>query len=433
MDRYKIEEMLRWKNNPNRKPLIIKGARQVGKTWLMKDFAEKHFEKYVYVNFEEDQVLQNIFQQDFDTERIKTAISLRKQTSIDNTTLLLFDEIQAAPRGVTALKYFCENNREQPVIAAGSILGISIHSHDSFPVGKVDFMELYPMSFIEFLAANGHTDYIDLIEKHEWQKIPFVKDHLIWLLRYYYYVGGMPEAVDTYIRTNNLEEVRRIQQNIITTYNQDFSKHAPTEQVPRIRLVWNAIVGQLSKENKKFIYGVLKKGGRAKEFEIAIEWLKDAGLIYKVNRVKKGEIPLNAYEDLSCFKLFLLDVGLLAAMAKINASTLIDGNILFSTYKGALTEQYVYQQIRDFADFTYYWSAENSTGELDFLVQHNSKVIPIEVKAEENLKSRSLHAFVDRHNDMHGLRFSMSDYRNQDWMTNIPLYAISSNIFIQSE
>ncbi len=429
MERFKIEELINWKNNASRKPLIIKGARQVGKTWLMLEFAKRHFNNYVYVNFEEDTILQNIFIPDFDIERIKTAISLRTHTDIDDNTLLLFDEIQAAPRGITSLKYFCEKARNIPVIAAGSLLGISMHSHDSFPVGKVDFIELYPMSFHEFLMAIGMEEYLNILKKQEWEKITYIKDQLIQTLKLYYFVGGMPEVVSSYVENKNLEEVRRIQKNIILTYEHDFSKHAPAEQVPRIRIVWENIVGQLAKENKKFIFGVLKKGARAKEFELAIEWLRDAGLVYKVNRVKQGELPLSAYEDLACFKLFLLDVGLLSAMAKIKPETIIKGNELFSTYKGALTEQFVFQQIKDFADFIYYWSAENSIGEIDFLIQHNDIITPVEVKAEENLKARSLRAFVDKHNNMHGIRFSMSDFRIQSWMTNFPLYAITKNIF----
>ena len=376
----------------------------------------------MYVNFEEDELLQKVFIPDFDIHRILTAIGLRRQTAIDEQTLLIFDEIQAAPRGITALKYFCENARSQPVIAAGSLLGIAMHRDDSFPVGKVDFVDLYPMSFTEFLKALHEEQLLELMEKGDWQTLAYVRDRLVDRLKTYYYVGGMPEAVATFLSKGDFEEVRRIQQGILDTYMNDFSKHAPVEQVPRIRMVWNAVVGQLSKENKKFIYGMLREGARAKDFELAIEWLKDAGLLYKICRTKSGELPLNAFEDHAAFKLFLLDVGLLCAMAKLPTETLVAGNELLLTYKGALTEQYVYQQLHSNADFIYYWSAENSTGEIDFLVQKRGTVIPIEVKAEENLKSRSLRAFVARYPGMHGLRLSMSDYRRQDWMTNVPLY-----------
>lgn len=423
MEREAIAQLYKWRERDDRKPLILRGARQVGKTWLVKEFAKKAFERSVYVNFEEDEQLQSVFKSDFDIQRILTAIGLRKQTIIDESTLLIFDEIQAAARGVTALKYFCENARRQPVIAAGSLLGIAMHHDDSFPVGKVDFVDLYPMSFTEFLKATGEEQVLGCMAHADWQMLAYVRDRLVNSLKTYYYVGGMPEAVATYLSKGDFGEVRHIQQNILDTYMSDFSKHAPNEQVPRIRMVWNAVVGQLSKENKKFIYGMLREGARAKDYELAIEWLKDAGLLYKVCRTKSGELPLNAFEDHAAFKLFLLDVGLLCAMAKLPAETLVAGNELLLTYKGALTEQYVYQQLHDNADFVYYWSAQNSTGEIDFLVQKQGKVIPIEVKAEENLKSRSLRAFVARYPGMHGLRLSMSDFRQQDWMTNVPLYA----------
>lgn len=423
MERTAISELYEWKSRSDRKPLIVRGARQVGKTWLILDFAKKAYGRYVYVNFEEESLLSHVFEGDFDIDRIITAISLRKQQDIDKDTLLIFDEIQAAPRGVTALKYFCEKARGYHVIAAGSLLGIAMHQSDSFPVGKVDFVDLSPLDFHEFLLAMGEERIAGLLAKRDWQMVAMVKDRLTALLKTYYYVGGMPEVVDSYRRRKDFAEVRRIQNNILDTYNNDFSKHAPINEVPRIRMVWNSIAGQLAKENRKFIYGMLREGARAKDFEVAIEWLRDAGLIYKVNRTKGGELPLNAFEDFSAFKIYLLDVGLLSAINKLTAETLILGNEIFNTYKGALTEQYFFQQIRGKADFVYYWSADNSRGEVDFVVQKAGRVIPIEVKAEENLRAKSLAAFVARNPGLHALRFSMSDYREQDWMTNIPLYA----------
>lgn len=428
MERTAISELYEWKKRPDRKPLIVRGARQVGKTWLILDFAGKAYNKYVYVNFEEDDVLNHVFENDFDIERIINTISIRKDTDIDTGTLLIFDEIQAAPRGVTSLKYFCEKARQYHVIAAGSLLGIAMHRADSFPVGKVDFVDLAPLSFQEFLLAMGEKRIASLLEKRDWNMVAMVKDKLTTLLKTYYYVGGMPEAVDSYRRRSDFAEVRRIQNNILDTYNNDFSKHAPISEVPRIRMVWNSIASQLAKENKKFIYGMLREGARAKDFEVAIEWLRDAGLIYKVSRTKSGELPLNAFEDFSIFKIYLLDVGLLSAINKLTADTLIVSNEIFNTYKGALTEQYFFQQIRDKVDFVYYWSAENSRGEIDFIVQKEGKVIPIEVKAEENLRAKSLAAFVAKYPGLHALRFSMSDYREQNWMTNIPLYAATSSI-----
>lgn len=424
MKRRAISQLFEWKNRPNRKPLIIRGARQVGKTWLMKEFASKSFEKFVYVNFEEDEILSDVFKSNFDINRIFSAISLRKNTAIDKETLLIFDEIQAAPRGITALKYFYENAPEQPIITAGSLLGISMHHGDSFPVGKVDFLDLRPMSFVEFLEAMGEKATVEALEQKDWLSLQYVKDRLTAYLRTYYYVGGMPEVVKSYIDHHDLTEVRRLQNAILSSYDNDFSKHAPAQLVPRMRMVWASVIGQLSKENRKFIYGMLREGARAKDFELAIEWLEDAGLIHKVCRTKSGQFPLNAFEDYSSFKLFLLDVGLLSAMGKIPADVLLKGNELLLTYKGALTEQYVFQQLHAQVDLLYYWSAENSSGEIDFLIQKGNSIIPIEVKAEENLKARSLRTFVAKHQGMHGLRFSMSDYRQQEWMTNIPLYAV---------
>lgn len=427
MERTAISELYEWKSRSDRKPLIVRGARQVGKTWLILDFAKKAYEQYVYVNFEEDHFLNHVFEDDFDIDRIITAISLRTQQDIGKDTLLIFDEIQAAPRGVTALKYFCEKARDYHVIAAGSLLGIAMHRSDSFPVGKVDFVDLSPLDFHEFLLAMGEERIAGLLTKCDWQTVAMVKDRLTALLKTYYYVGGMPEVVDSYRQRKDFAEVRRIQNSILDTYTNDFSKHAPINEVPRIRMVWNSIAGQLAKENRKFIYGMLREGARAKDFEVAIEWLMDAGLIYKVNRTKSGELPLNAFEDFSAFKIYLLDVGLLSAINKLMAETLIRGNEIFNTYKGALTEQYFFQQIRGKVDFVYYWSADNSRGEVDFVVQKAERVIPIEVKAEENLRAKSLAAFVAKHPGLHALRFSMSDYREQDWMTNIPLYAVTLN------
>ena len=425
MERTAISELYEWKSRSDRKPLIVRGARQVGKTWLILDFAKKAYEQYVYVNFEEDSFLNHVFEDDFDIDRIITAISLRTQQDIGKDTLLIFDEIQAAPRGVTALKYFCEKARDYHVIAAGSLLGIAMHRSDSFPVGKVDFVDLSPLDFHEFLLAIGEVRIAGLLTKRDWQTVAMVKDRLTALLKTYYYVGGMPEVVDSYRQRKDFAEVRRIQNSILDTYTNDFSKHAPINEVPRIRMVWNSIAGQLAKENRKFIYGMLREGARAKDFEVAIEWLMDAGLIYKVNRTKSGELPLNAFEDFSAFKIYLLDVGLLSAINKLTAETLIRGNEIFNTYKGALTEQYFFQQIRGKVDFVYYWSADNSRGEVDFVVQKAERAIPIEVKAEENLRAKSLAAFVARNPGLHALRFSMSDYREQDWMTNIPLYAVT--------
>lgn len=429
MIRYKINELYQWKERKNRKPLILQGARQVGKTWLMKTFAAEAFPKHIYVNFEENVHLRNLFEKDFDIERILFDIYVATGIRADENTLLLLDEIQEAPRGITALKYFCENLPQQPVVAAGSLLGITSHYRDSFPVGKVDFMTLYPLSFFEFLEAMGMRHLLEPMKQKRWESVATVQSLLENMLRQYYYVGGMPEVVQSFVEEKDLAQVRRLQSAILDSYDRDFSKHAPLEEVPRIRMVWQSISGQLSKENKKFIYGLIKEGSRAKNFELSIEWLRDAGLLYKVNRTKKGQLPLAAYEDLAAFKVFMLDVGLLGCMCGLSPQILIECNALFSDYKGALTEQYVFQQLCLSAENKiYYWSANNSRGEIDFLVQRGDKIVPIEVKAEENLQSKSLRHFVEANEGLHGTRYSMAPYREQSWMTNYPLYALEATM-----
>lgn len=429
MYREAIRQLYEWKDKKSRKPLIIKGARQVGKTWLMKQFAKEAFPKHVYINFEDNELFKNIFEKDFDINRIVLALQLETGVVIDENTLILFDELQESPRGITALKYFYEKAPQYPIIAAGSLLGIAMHLNDSFPVGKVDFLQLYPLSFQEFLSALGQQQLAELVASSDWEMMKAFHSKIENYLRQYFFIGGMPEVVLSFVENQNFETARALQQNIIETYESDFSKHAPLNEVPRLRMVWRSIPGQLAKENRKFIYGSIKEGARAKDFELSIEWLQDAGLVYKVNRTKKGQLPLSAYEDFAAFKLFALDIGLLGAMSRLSAKTLLDGNSLYTDYKGALTEQYVLQQLKYVKNLDiYYWSADNSQGEIDFLVQKDDKITPIEVKAEENLQAKSLHAFVDKNEGLKGVRFSMSDYREQNWMTNYPLFAIASAI-----
>ena len=425
MRRDAMQQLYDWKEKTTRKPLIVRGARQVGKTWLMKEFASSAYRQFAYINFEDNEVMNDVFQKDFDVERILMAIQLVTGIVVDTETLIIFDEIQEAPRGLTALKYFQEKAPQYHVVAAGSLLGIAMHSNDSFPVGKVDFMDLYPLSFSEFLEAVGQEAFARLLAKKDWGLIAAFRSKLIDLLKQYYYVGGMPEVVNAFINHKDYAEVRQLQQTILDSYDRDFSKHAPIAEVPRIRMIWRSVPAQLAKENKKFIYGVVKEGARAKDFELAIEWLIDAGLIYKVSRVKKAGIPLSAYEDFSAFKLFLLDTGLMGAMSGLPPQALLEGNVLFSDYKGAITEQYVLQQLKSVKGLSiYYWSSDTSRGELDFLLQKDVSVIPVEVKAEENLQSKSLRFFVEKNAGLHGVRFSMSDYRKQEWMINYPLYSV---------
>jgi hypothetical protein len=426
MNRLLIQGMVAWKNSKNRKPLIIQGARQVGKTWLMKEFGKREFEQVVYLNFESSSRLSQLFTIDFNIERIITIIEIEtNQKIIPKTTLLIFDEIQEVEKGLTALKYFQEQAPQYYIVAAGSLLGISLQKNNSFPVGKVDFMKLYPMSFMEFLENNGEQRLVEQVKNKNWDVISSFHEKLVDQLRLYYFIGGMPEVVATYLENKDLEIVRTLQQKIIMGYENDFAKYAPNEIVPKIKLVWNTLISQLAKENRKFIYGQIKKGARAKDFEMAINWLVDAGLVLKVNRIEKPTVPLNAYADFDSFKLFLVDIGLLNAIGNLDKKILLEKNSILTEYKGALTEQFVCQQLKINADI-YYWVAPNATAEIDFLFQKQNEIVPIEVKAEENLKSKSLKVFVDKFENKNAIRTSMSKFRTENWLTNIPLYAIDA-------
>nr|WP_294870174.1 ATP-binding protein [uncultured Pedobacter sp.] len=430
MYRNEFEDLLTWKTKKNRKPMIIRGARQVGKTWLMKAFGKQEYAQTAYVNFESNKLLKGVFEEDFNINRIITALQIETGIVIQpENTLIVFDEIQEAPGALTSLKYFYENAPEYHIISAGSLLGVALNRQTSFPVGKVEFLDLYPLNYIEFLNAKGQQALVEVLNSQDWSLIKVYKNRYIDLLRQYYYVGGMPEAVLAFTQEENFTEVRAIQKRILEAYEQDFSKHAPHEIVPRIRMLWNSVPSQLAKENKKFIYGLIKHGSRAKEYELAMSWLIDCGLIHKVSRASKPAIPLKAYEDQSAFKLFLLDVGLLAAMGDIDVKTLLEGNAIFEEFKGALTEQYVLQQLKTTKEINvYYWSAENATAEIDFLIQYDDNIIPIEVKAEENLRAKSLRNYVDKYDPKLAIRTSMSDFRREEWLSNLPLYAISQLI-----
>ncbi len=427
MERIAMQELVSWKNRPGRKPLIVRGARQVGKTWLIKEFGKNEYAQTVYVNFESSKLLKTLFVDDFDIHRIITALQIESGIQIiPKNTLIIFDEIQEAEGAITSLKYFSENAPQYQIIAAGSLLGLAFHKRTSFPVGKVEFLNLYPLNFSEFLMALDKLPLLKLLTSRDWALIKSFKEKYIQLLRQYYYIGGMPEAVLSYSIQNDYREVRAIQKRILSAYEQDFSKHAPNEIVPRIRMLWNSIPAQLARENRKFIYGAVKTGSRAKDYELALSWLIDCGLVHKVCRVSKPGIPLKAYEDYGAFKLFITDVGLLGAMGDIDVRTLIQGNVIFEEFKGALTEQFVLQQLTTIPDLViYYWSAERSNAEIDFLVQHSGEVIPIEVKAEENLQAKSLKVFCQKYPTEMAIRTSMSDFRKEDWLTNLPLYAIS--------
>lgn len=425
MERSIYSSLKKWKDSPTRKPLILQGARQVGKTYILKEFGAREYSEVVYINCDDNNDMQNMFV-DYDVDRIIRSLSAISGVSIKpSTTLLILDEIQEVERGLASLKYFCEKAPEYHVAVAASLLGITLHEGTSFPVGKVDMLYMYPMDFEEFLLAMGKEQLVELLRNNSWAALTPLRGMLTELLRQYYFVGGMPEAVKTYVERGDIWEVRSIHSKIIDAYRNDMSKHVPKQQVQRINMVWNSIPSQLARDNKKFIYGALRKGARANDFEIAIQWLVDSGLVHKVHRISKPVVPLKFYEDMASFKLFLLDCGLLGALSETPPEQILIGDNVFEEYKGAFTENYVLQQLKSLPrTFVYYYSNDNSTLEIDFVVQHEAHVIPIEVKAEENLRSKSLRQFVTDNSGLHGVRFSMSDYREQDWLTNVPLWAV---------
>lgn len=435
MYREAIEQLKRWKNSPVQKPLILRGARQVGKTWLMKEFGRICYRNYVYISMDENERMENVFREAFDIPRIITALEIEAGFKIDpSDTLIIFDEVQEIPRALKALKYFCETAPEYQIIAAGSLLGVALHEGTSFPVGKVDFCDLYPMTYKEFLLACGEVQLAEALDRNDFDMAEIFKTKYTDYLKQYYFVGGMPEAVLEFVTRRDFKSVREIQNKLLTAYENDFSKHASKEIVTRIRMLFTSIPAQLAKENKKFIYGLIREGARAREYELALTWLEDTGLVHKVNRVAKPDFPLRAYQDFSAFKLFVLDIGLLGAMSRLNVKVILDGNRMFEEFKGALTEQYVLQQLLVYSENDiFYWSAANATAELDFLIQTDEKIIPLEVKAEENLQAKSLKVFIQKYDIKEAVRTSMSGFRQQDRIKNIPLYCIGClNSYLKS-
>ena len=426
MYRIAIEKLLKWKQSKRRKPMIIEGARQVGKTWLMKEFGRQAYENTVYINFDANSRMAELFASDLNTERLIMGLELYVGHKINpETSLLIFDEVQEVPRALASLKYFYEDAPQYHIICAGSLLGIALHQGTSFPVGKVDFLKLYPLSFKEFLMATGNERFAELLDKCDFQMVTSFKQTYIDALKQYYFVGGMPEAVLSFTESKDFNEVREIQKRILAAYEQDFSKHAPNEVVPKLRMLWNSIPSQLAKENKKFIYGLVREGARAKEYETALLWLSDCGLVHKISRVNAAGIPLKAYEDLKAFKLFIVDVGLLGCMTGLRQHTLLDGNALFNEFKGALTEQYVCQQLKTIEDLgVYYYTNDRGSCEVDFVVDTGEQIIPIEVKAEVNLRAKSLKTYQEKFSPKVSVRTSMTDYKMEEWLINLPLYAI---------
>lgn len=426
MYRKAIEKLKEWKISRWRKPLIIEGARQVGKTWLMKEFGKVAYANTVYVNFDSNSRMAELFACDLNTSRLIEGLEIYSNQKIDpENTLLIFDEVQEVPRALTSLKYFCENAPQYHIVCAGSLLGIAVHPGTSFPVGKVNFLKLYPLSFEEFLMALGNERFVEVLEKQDLEMANVFSNVYVNALKQYYFVGGMPEAVSCFIETRDYNEVRGVQERILQAYEQDFSKHAPNDVVPRIRMLWNNIPSQLAKENKKFIYGLVREGSRAKDYEMALMWLGDCGLVHKLSRATAPSIPLKAYEDMKSFKLFVVDVGLLGCMVGLHQQTLLDGNKLFTEFKGALTEQYVCQQLKTIERLhVCYYTNDRGSCEVDFVVSDGGKVVPLEVKAETNLRAKSLRTFKEKFSPEVSVRSSMSGFKKEDWLVNLPLYAI---------
>lgn len=428
MYRIAIEKLKRWKESKNRKPLIIEGARQVGKTWLMKEFGKLYYSDTVYINFDSNSIMKELFDSDLNVERIILGLELYTGKKIDfNNTLLIFDEIQEVPKALSSLKYFCENAPEYHIVCAGSLLGIALHQGTSFPVGKVDFLKLYPLSFKEFLIATGNERFADLLDKQDYQMITSFKQKYIDALKTYYFVGGMPEVVQNFVLNKDYNEVRSIQKRIFLAYEQDFSKHAPNEIVPKIRMLWNNIPSQLVKENKKFIYGLVREGARAKDYETGIMWLSDCGLVHKVSRINAPNNPLKVYEDLKSFKLFVVDIGLLSCMVGLHQQVLLEKNDIFVEFKGALTEQYVCQQLKTIEDLgIYYYTNDRGSCEIDFIIDTGKQIIPVEVKAEINLKAKSLKTYQEKFTPKLSIRTAMTDFKKEETLINLPLYSIEN-------
>lgn len=429
MKREIYKDLKNWKDKSDdiRKPLILEGARQTGKTWIVQEFGKNEFDDIVSINFEDAEQLRDLFEIDFDIDRIILSLqAFSHKTIVPHKTLLFFDEVQVARRGLLALKYFKEKAPQYHIIAAGSLLGVIDHKNDSFPVGKVEFLQMYPLSFKEFLMAMGKEGMISLLDSRDWKAITAFENQFIHLLRQYYFVGGMPEVVKTFIERNDYKEVRKVQEQLLKSYADDFSKHPPKEIVKRMLLLWNSIPSQLAKENKRFVYSALRGSARAKDFETSIEWLQDAGLIYKVTRVVSGELPLAGFEEPDIFKLYMLDIGLLGAMLQLDEETMLSGSQYFGQYKGAFTEQFVLQEMKSMTNASvYYWSPEASIAEVDFVVQSKSQVIPIEVKAERNLRAKSLGLFINKYSIKTAVRTSLQAYEEGNKIVDVPLYGFA--------
>ena len=428
MDRLLLEDLKRWKHKADRKPLILRGARQVGKTWLLKEFGSKCFEDVCYINFEQKDLLEAIFAGSLSPKRIIDQLSVfHGRRILPGTTLLIFDEVQEMPRALTSLKYFAEEAPEYAICCAGSLLGVALHEGTSFPVGKVDFLDLYPLSFREFLLANHEEMLIDYILEGNRDLLAFGQK-LTDYLKSYFVIGGMPAAIMKWLDTHDFYEVDDVQQQIIAAYQNDFSKHAPRQLVEKIRYVWDSIPSQLAKENKKFIFGLVREGARAREYEDTLLWLSDAAEIIRTYNVSKPDVPLKAYAKLKNFKVFLMDVGLLRSLSGVAPRVILEGSKIFEEFKGALTEQFVCQELQLFKRLQthYYWTSA-SKAEVDFLVSDGMEVYPLEAKAGFTMNAKSLKSYKKRYSSTKWcLRTSLLPYeRNEEaGIINIPLYML---------
>ena len=427
MQRLLMEDLIQWKNKKNRLPLILRGARQVGKTWLLREFGKTCFTDVVYLNFERTTSFKEIFDGDISPQRILYLLgAVHGQVIKPQETLIIFDEVQEVPRALTSLKYFAETSPEYAICCAGSLLGVTLHKGTSFPVGKVDFLTLYPLNFEEYLIANNEQGLIDFIRSEGLREIPqVIVEKMIDYLKIYFVVGGMPNAINTWIETKDFYELEATQRNIILTLENDFSKHPPSSVIPKILYLWNSIPSQLAKENKKFIYGLIREGARAREYEEALLWLLDAGLLHKVSRISKAAMPLKSYEDLKAFKLYHIDVGLLRVLSELPAETILNSTRIFEEYKGALTEQFVLSELisKDFVRSIYYWTSD-ATAQLNFVFADNKAIYPVEVKAGENLKAKSLKVYREKYRPEISIRTSLSNLRMDDGLLNVPLYLL---------
>lgn len=427
MERTLYADLTAWKDSRRRKPLLLRGARQTGKTYLLREFGQREYERVAYCNFEAEPGLDSFFQRDLGPQRIISDLAVYKGFELrPEKDLLILDEIQNSNAALNSLKYFQEQANGYHIVAAGSLLGVQLSRPGSFPVGKVSFLDLHPMSFAEFLGAMGRPQYVKMLGTVEMEPLPEpIHLELLDLLRQYYFTGGMPEAVKVHAESRDAREVRTVQREILDSYELDFAKHAPSSDIPKLGLVWDSLPRHLAKENKKFMFSVVKKGARAREYENALRWLADTGLILLCHAVETSRTPLAHYSDRSCFKVYVVDVGLLGAMVGVAPELTVEAERLFTEYRGALAENYVAQQlVAAGCDRLYYWRSAGGQAELDFLLERGAQVVPVEVKAGVNLRSKSLQSYDQQFDPPQLLRTNLLNLKHDGKTCNVPLYAV---------